>query len=144
MAHSLLPGYQEFFELIKSKIQSSQIKAALAVNSELISMYWDIGKMIIEKKQQLGWGNAVVELLAKDLKREFPTLKGFSRSNLFTIRQWYLFYSVADEKVQQVVGQIPWGHHGLLVSKVKNIEEAYFYMQKTIEQGWSRSVPAHR
>jgi predicted nuclease of restriction endonuclease-like (RecB) superfamily len=107
-------------------------------------MYWDIGKMIIEKKQQLGWGNAIVEQLAKDLKREFPNLKGFSRSNLFTIRQWYLFYSMADEKVQQVVGQIPWGHHGLIVSKVKNIEEAYFYMQKTIEQGWSRSILAHQ
>lgn len=90
-------------------IRSRYLKAALAVNQGLIELYWEIGKMIVREEETKGWGSAVVERLAVDLKMEFPDMGGFSRSNLFYIRKFYLFYRDADEKVQQVVRQIPWG-----------------------------------
>lgn len=104
----------EYFQLlsqIKAKVKAAQIKAAVSVNKELIKLYWEIGKIICDKQTKSKWGDSVVEMLARDLKKEFPEMKEFSRANLFSIRQWHLFYSNMNEKVQQLVGQLPWGHH---------------------------------
>jgi predicted nuclease of restriction endonuclease-like (RecB) superfamily len=106
------------------------LKAAISVNKELLSLYWDIGKSISSKFIQSKWGSSVVEKLSTDLKNEFPNQKGFSRSNLFSMKQWFDFYSSSDielEKIQQLVGQIPWGHNLAIITKSKNIEEALFY-----------------
>ena len=157
--------YAEFLADVKAQIKSSQAKAALAVNSALIQMYWNIGKMIAEKQAENSWGKNIIERLAADLKQEFPGIAGFSRANLFFIRRFYLFY--ADEKVQQAVRllaneedseqqsiavnanselniplltQIPWGHHILILTKVKDKEAAFFYIRQTIEYNWSRAV----
>src|SRR3989339_694735 len=116
-------AYKEFYFMIKETIQKAQIKAALSVNKELLNLYWSIGKEIVIRQKNEGWGNAVVEKLATDLKKDFPGLKGFSRANMFNMRQWYLFYSKADQKVQQLVGQLPWGHNVLLMNKIKDIKE---------------------
>ena len=136
------PEYVNWIIELKSKIQSAQLKATISVNKELLSLYWDLGEAITLKINKSNWGSSVVEQLAKDLKKEFPNQKGFSRSNLFSMKQWFEFYSnSADiEKIQQLVGQIPWGHNVAIITKSKTIDEAEFYCNKTIENNWSRAV----
>ena len=139
--------YINWVNELKTLIQRTQIKASISVNRELMSLYWTIGKSISEKVNTANWGSSVVEELSKDLKEEFPNQKGFSRSNLFSMKKWFEFYSQSDidtEKIQQLVGQIPWGHNVVIISKSKNIEEAIFYSNKTIENNWSRSVLLHQ
>ena len=98
--------------------------------------------MIVERQEMAAWGSGFLDQLAKDLRSEFPDLKGFSRSNLAYIRKWYRFYQNTAANVPQLVGQIPWGHNRLLLDKVSSVEEACFYAEKTIEHGWSRAVLA--
>jgi predicted nuclease of restriction endonuclease-like (RecB) superfamily len=147
-----LAEYGHLLASIKTKIRSSQIKASVSVNKVLLGLYWDIGETIIKKQLEGKWGDFLIEKLAIDLRSEFPDMKGFSRSNLFSMRQWVRFYSgigsktqqpIAQiKKVQQLVGQIPWGHNVLVISKVKSLEEADFYLKETITHNWSRSVLA--
>ena len=155
--------YTNWIVALKSTIKNRQIKAALAVNTNLILMYWDLGKEIVEKQENAKWGSGFIDQLSKDLKSEFSDMGGFSRSNLFSIKKFYLFYrefqfvqQVAGqiEIIQQVVGQIepeipatilqcckiPWGHNLVLIEKTKNIKEIQFYINQTIENNWSRSV----
>lgn len=139
--------YKHWVTELKTEIQNTQIKAAISVNQQLLGLYWKIGGSIAEKMHHESWGASVVESLAKDLQQHFPTQKGFSRTNLFSMRKWYEFYSCSDvdtEFVQQLVGQIPWGHNILIVTKSKDIDEALFYINKTIENNWSRSVLSHQ
>jgi len=139
--------YINWVNELKTLIQRTQIKASVSVNRELLGLYWTIGKSISEKVNKAKWGSSVVEELSKDLKTEFPNQKGFSRSNLFSMRKWFEFYSkseLATEKIQQLVGQIPWGQNVVIISKAKSIEEAIFYSNKTIENNWSRSVLMHQ
>ena len=136
--------YHDWVIELKSKIQSCQLKAAISVNKELLSLYWDLGKSISSKISESNWGTSVVEQLSKDLKNEFPNQKGFSRTNLFSMKQWFEFYSVSNnddiEKIQQLVGQIPWGHNLAIITKSETIEEAFFYCNKILENNWSRAV----
>ncbi len=139
--------YKNWIGEIKELIQSKQIKAAIAVNKELINLYWQLGKSIAEKVNTSLWGTSVVEQLSHDLKKEFPRQKGFSRSNLFSMKKLYEFYSASDrdaEKIQQLVGQIPWGHNVIIITKTNEVEEAFFYIEKTIENNWSRAVLLHQ
>jgi len=118
--------YKEWLTEIKAKIQASQIKAALAVNTTLIHLYWNLGQQIVQKQQESNWGDGLINQLAKDLKAAFPEIKGLSISNLKYCRQFFLFYTeepasrqqvvahLPDEKSQQLVGQIPWGHNILI------------------------------
>ena len=132
---------------LKKLINSSQIKASLSVNREMLAMYWAIGKSISQKVEVMKWGSGIVDVLAKDLKKLFPTQKGFSRTNLFYMKKWFEFYSTSEielEKVQQLVGQIPWGQNILIMSKSKDIEEALFYLNKTLINNWSRTVLNHQ
>ncbi|RLD59512.1 MAG: DUF1016 domain-containing protein [Bacteroidetes bacterium] len=133
-------NYLEWLNNLKSKIRTTQIKAALSANSELIKLYWEIGKDIFEKQEIKGWGNSIVENLSKDLKAEFPNMKGFSRRNLFYMKKFYSFYKLDFEKVQRLVAQIPWGHNMLIISKSQNINEAIFYLNETLENNWSRDI----
>ena len=93
--------YHKWFNAVKSQIQNRQVKVAITANSALISFYWDLGKTIVKKQDEANWGNSVVDRLANDLNNEFPDVSGFSRTNLFSIRQFYLFYRTLDEKVPQ-------------------------------------------
>lgn len=139
--------YIQWVDELKRLIQKSQIKASISVNVELLKLYWNIGMSISEKTKKEKWGTAVVELLSKDLKSIFPNQQGFSRSNLFSMKKWFEFYSSGNidiEKVQQVVGQIPWGQNVLIITKAQSVEEAIFYAHKTLENNWSRSVLAHQ
>ncbi len=143
----LLLQNKEYFQLlqeIKSRVKSAQIKAVISVNQELILLYWDVGKMITGRQAKGKWGDSIVPLLAQDLKKEFPEMKGFSRANLFNIRQWYLFYATLGEKVQHLVRQLPWGHNMVIVNKIKNSVEAIFYLTEAIKNNWSRNILIHQ
>lgn len=187
------PDYKNWIFELKQKIQQSQIKAAIKVNSALLELYWEMGKEIAERNIENTYGSGFFKQLSKDLMIEFPNMKGFSESNLKFIKRFYLFYNqeltirqqLANEfkkiqdhsnfhqvggelkidensTFQQVAGKlrnnensirhqavadfpqklflIPWFHHVEIFTKCKNIEEAFFYVNKTIENGWSRSV----
>ncbi len=131
-------GYNTWFESIKKKIRLAQLRAAVAVNAELLNVYWDLGKEITDKQNEAKWGDAILEQLSIDLRLNFPNIKGFSKRNLYAIRQWYLFFKNSFEFVPQPVAQIPWGHNRLIVAKIKNMDEALFYVQATVANGWSR------
>ena len=131
--------YAEFIETLKADIQKSQIKAALAVNRELVLLYWRIGNGILAKQKELGWGARVVEQISRDLRLAFPAMKGFSRTNLLYMRRFADTYP-DDEFVQQLAGQIPWFHNCVILDKVKDAAEREFYIRKTIENGWSRDI----
>ena len=146
-----ITDYKDWLQNLKGKIQQSQIKAAIQVNSELLRLYWQIGKDIVEKQTQAKWGDGFLQTLSADLCKEFPTMKGFSYRNLKSIRQWYLFYNQLDIIRKQVVSQlevslfsIPWGHHIMIMQRCKDTQEALFYVYKTIENHWSRSVLEHQ
>lgn len=131
--------YYAFLQSIKQDIQTSRVRAALSVNKELILLYWRIGNGILEKQRDLGWGARVIEQLAQDLKHAFPEMKGFSRQNLWYMRQFAGEYS-KNEFLQQPIGEIPWGHNIDIFTKLKDHETRIWYIQKTIENGWSRNV----
>lgn len=143
-AHSqVLPeGYKKLLEDLKLRIRSSQIKAAVRVNEELIKLYWEIGREIVDRQEKEAWGTQVIERLAKDLQTAFPGIGGFSRANVFKMRAFYLAY----EKVSQVVRQfedlpflrIPWGHNVILLTKVKDEAQRLWYAEQTLVNGWSR------
>ncbi|PZV04746.1 MAG: DUF1016 domain-containing protein [Leptolyngbya sp.] len=139
---SLFPideNYTAFLRSLKERIRQAQIKAALAVNQELTLLYWQIGREILMRQQQEGWGAKIIEQLAKDLKREFPDIKGLSSRNLKYMRAFAEAYP--DEQiVQQVAAQIPWFHNCVLIEKVKDPSERLWYIQQTTINGWSRSI----
>lgn len=139
--------YKKWFAELKSKILSSQIKAAVKVNQELIALYWWLGQDIAEKQLESSWGSGFFEQLSKDLKKEFPEMSGFSPRNLRYAKKFYLFYSQPSEILHQLganlrkeIFSIPWRHHIEIITKCKSIEEAIFYVNNTLENGWSRAV----
>jgi predicted nuclease of restriction endonuclease-like (RecB) superfamily len=146
---------------LKAKLRSVQSKAVLAANSVLIEFYWELGKTITEK--ETGYGTGFLEQVSKDLKAEFPEMKGLSYRNLAFCRQFYQFYAPfsnlqqpvsdfdtpistrlkpIDQFIHQPVAQIPWGHNILIFTKCRSNEEARFYISETIENGWSREMLA--
>ena len=129
---------------IKSRIVQSQNRAVLSVNQEMIILYWEIGKIIDKRQKSEGWGSAIIPKLSKDIKNEFSKIKGFSERNIKRMLSFYREYKNARETVPQAVAQlenlifsIPWSHNILLIEKIKNKEIRLFYIQKTIENGYS-------
>ncbi len=135
--------YISFISDIKTKIKQAQIKVAIKVNEELLRLYWDIAKIIVDKQKSSSWGDGIIEQISRDLKQEFPNLKGFSVRNLKYMKQWYLFWIKGQQAVAQIF-KIPWGHNIVIITKCKNIDEALFYVKKTIEKGYSRAVLVHQ
>ena len=135
--------YRQGLEDIKQRIQSAQTRAVLAANTELLQLYWDIGRQLAQWQKERDWGTAVVEQMATDLQSAYPGIKGFSRPSLFAMRPFYAFFSPRFgqfEFVSQPVRQIPWGHIRTLLVKVKSVDEALLYAQACVDNGWSRSV----
>jgi predicted nuclease of restriction endonuclease-like (RecB) superfamily len=162
--------YAEFVTELKARIQSARISAARAMNRDLILLYWDIGRGILERQAHLGWGKAVVENLAKDLSKEFPSTNSFSPDNLWRMRQLYAEYTdpgflgqlvpetvserdsteilgqpvpesrVAEERAAQLVAAVPWGHNLLILKRVTKPEARLYYLQAAAKLGWSRNV----
>ena len=131
--------YGSLLNEIKEKVRTSQIKAALSVNKELIALYWEIGRSIYRKQGEEGWGAKTIEKLAKDLKESFPHAKGYSRTNISYMVQFAKEYPEI-EIIQQLVGQIPWGHNLILIQRLNNKEERLWYIKKIIKNGWSRNM----
>ena len=134
-------SYAEWLKSVKERIRLARVKVALAANSELLNFYWDLGKMMVEVSDATQWGNNWMSDMSKDLRSEFPDMEGFSKTNLYNVRRLYQFYK-GDEIFHQLGGKIPWRHHVEIFTKVKDLDEAHFYIQQTIENGWSRDVLA--
>jgi predicted nuclease of restriction endonuclease-like (RecB) superfamily len=135
---------------VKGRIQSAQTRAVLAVNAELVRLYWDIGRIIDQRQQREGWGAAVIPRLAAELKNELPDLKGFSERNIKLMLAFYRAYPDPVAIVQQPAAQfetarfwaIPWFHHVILIQKVKDLPTRRWYMEQTLANGWSRNFLA--
>ena len=138
--------FKDWLKDIKQRIKQSQLKAAVRVNTELLLLYWDIGKDIVQRDVESKWGSKIYSTLSAELKDAFPGIKGFSVTNLKYMKRFYQFYSVEQEIGQQPVDQleniyvIPWGHQIILISKCDTVREALFYVNKTLENGWSRAL----
>jgi predicted nuclease of restriction endonuclease-like (RecB) superfamily len=178
------PEYRQFIEQLKARVVSARISAARAVNSDLMRLYWEIGRGIVEKQQVLGWGESVVEMVSADLQRAFPQMTGFSPRNVWAMRRLYATYTAPDflsqavrendhgtpkkilrqavaefsgdkkrpqaaanipeskvrEFLPQLVAEIPWGHHRLLLDKITDPAALLYYLRATARFGWSRNV----
>lgn len=122
--------YNSLLLAVKERVRSAQYAALKAVNSELVGLYWDIGRMIVERQADAKHGLAVAEHLAKDLRAEFPGIGGFSRRNVFYMREFFLIYR-HDERVQPLVAQIGWSHNLIIFQKCKDPLQREFYLRMT-------------
>ena len=139
---TLPDNYLQLLEDLKTRIQQAQIKAALAVNRELVLLYWQIGNEILARQQQQGWGAKVIDRLANDLRREFPSMKGLSPRNLKYMRALAETWP-QEEIVQAVLAQITWYHNIALLEKLSTNEQRVWYAQKAVDFGWSRNILVH-
>ncbi len=128
---------------VKERVRSAQYKALRAVNKELVSLYWDIGRIIVERKMDSKHGQAVAEQLAADLRIEFPGVSGFSRRNIFYMREFYVAYAGLP-KVQPLVAQIGWTHNLIILQRCKDTQEREFYIRMTRKFGWTKNVLMHQ
>ena len=149
--------YKQWIAELKDRVRSAQVKAAVKVNSELINLYWSIGQDIVEKKAEDVFGGNFYKQISRDLQAEFPNVKGFSERNIYYMRAMYILFSPLNNELPQVVAvdkvpqpvafdirdfvcQIPWGHIRYIIDKHVSPEESFFYVRKTLENGWSRAM----
>jgi predicted nuclease of restriction endonuclease-like (RecB) superfamily len=139
MANELvLPeGYEDFLADLKLQVRTAQVKASLQANSELIKLYWHVGKRILERQEKAQWGDKLLERLANDLRHEFPDMKGFSKTNLKYMR---MFAEAYPEIGQRLVDQLPWGQNITLITKIKEPTMRDWYAKACFEEGWTRPV----
>jgi predicted nuclease of restriction endonuclease-like (RecB) superfamily len=135
--------YADLLQEIKQRIRSAQYEALRAVNRELIGLYWDIGRLIIERQQGDTWGRAVVEQLAHDLQAEFPGIGGFSAANLWRMRRFYETYA-ANTKLAPMVREIGWTHNLIILEKCQDDQQREFYLRMTRRMGWTKNVLIHQ
>ena len=136
-------GYPALLKEIKERVRTAQVRAALAVSRELILLYWSIGRDILVRQNAEGWGAKIIDRLAKDLNAEFPGIEGFSPRSLKYMRAFAEAWT--DETiVQQVAAQLPWGHHMVLLDRVKDHPTREWYLRAAVEYGWSRNILVHQ
>lgn len=132
-------GYTTWLADLKNRIHGAQQRATLAVNRELVLLYWQIGRDILDRQAEQGWGTKVIDRLARDLRAAFPDMKGFSPRNLKYMRAFAEAWPDAGF-VQQAAAQLPWGHNLVLLDKLPGPETRRWYAAKAIEHNWSRNV----
>lgn len=141
--------YKSWINDVKMRIKQSQIKASVKINYELLDLYWELGRNIVIKQEHAKWGDSFLNVMSKDLQKAFPGMSGFSTQNLRNVRFWYKFYNdnanclqvvSKFDMVEKMVKSIPWGHNQRIMYKCKDINEALFYVQKTMDNNWSRNV----
>ncbi len=135
--------FAQFVTEIKARIREAQLEALRAVNKRLIDLYWNLGKMIVERQEAHGWGKSVVEKLATELQKEFPSQQGFSSRNLWNMRDFYLELS-KNEILQPLVAEISWSKNIIIFSKCKDELQREFYLRMTKKFGWTKDVLIHQ
>jgi predicted nuclease of restriction endonuclease-like (RecB) superfamily len=135
--------YNQFITEIREKIYKAQYEALKQVNKELIFLYWEIGKSIVERQKKHGWGKSIVENLSNDLRSEFPGIQGFSVDNLWRMRKFYLNYE-GNEKLAPLVQEISWSQNIVIMEKCKDDLEREFYIKMTKKYGWTKNVLVHQ
>ena len=133
--------YQAVLERLKERIRAERLRVTMSANSAMVLLYWDIGKTILERQQERGWGARIIDRLSHDLEAVFPDMSGFSPRNLKYMRA---FAEAWPDRaiVQRTVAQLPWRSNLALIEKLEHPEERLWYAQKTIENGWSRDILA--
>ena len=134
--------YTRFLADVKKRIATAQLRATSSLNQHLVLHYWQVGKAIVNKQEAAGWGDEIIPRLSADLGREFPGMKGFSRSNLFSMRKFFTTYR--DDNCPTAVGQLPWSLNILILNKIDNPEERLWYLNEALRNGWSRRVLDHQ
>lgn len=136
VAHFKSKEYRKFIDDIKSRIQAARIKASLSVNAELIHLYLDIGQSVVERQKKDGWGASIIEQMSRDIQKDFPGIEGFSASNISRMRAFYLAWkdsssisAQAVPKMSDFLSRIPWGHHVVLLFKIKDYSERFWYLK---------------
>jgi predicted nuclease of restriction endonuclease-like (RecB) superfamily len=129
-----------FVQEVKNQIKSAQYRALQKVNTEQIQLYWIIGKTILERQQQYGWGKGIVEILATELQKEFIGINGFSARNLWYMRNLYEQYYCSSLILQPLVAEIPWTHNILILEKCKDEHERFYYINMTKKFQWSKTL----
>ena len=132
-------GYGDWLADIKRRVLAARGRAALAANSELIQLYWQIGNEILQRQKSANWGDKVLDRLASDLREAFPDMKGFSRANLKFMRAFARAWP-EGEIGQQAVSQLPWGHNVLLLTRLKDTDARLYYAEQAHARGWSRAA----
>ena len=135
--------YTHLLETIKTRIRQAQYDALKAVNKEMIALYWDIGRMIVDRQEKQGWGKSVVENLAADLQKEFPGVQGYSKDNLWRMRKFYLQYR-DNQKLAPMVQEIGWTHNIYILERCGDDLEREFYIRMTRKFGWTKNVLIHQ
>jgi len=135
--------YEALLQEIKQRVYKAQYEALKAVNKELIALYWDIGRLIVKKQAEQGWGKSIVENLAKDLQVEFVGMQGFSARNIWYMRNFFMFYS-QNKKLQPLVAEIGWTHNIIIMERCKDNLEREFYIRITRKFGWTKNVLIHQ
>lgn len=135
--------YKEFIQNLKLEVKQARLKAVRSVSTELVNLYYNLGKSISLKQKASNWGEDFIGQIEKDLKKEFPEMTGFSRRNLIYMRSFFDFIG-EDQKMQQLAAQIPWWHNVVILTKIKDRNEAQFYIQETINNNWSRVILEHQ
>ncbi|MFJ2521340.1 YhcG family protein [Cellulosimicrobium cellulans] len=133
-------GYGELLSRLKERVRASRVRAARAANTELMRLYWSIGRDILDRQEAAGWGTKVVDRLAADLRAEFPDQQGWSRRNLLYMRSVAQTWPDGAAFVQQAVAQLPWGHVTVLLARLDDTAERDWYAAQAAEHGWSRAV----
>ena len=141
--HFLPDDYASLLAEVKERVRSAQYSALRAVNKELVALYWDIGRLIVSRQADAAHGAAIAEQLATDLRLEFPGVSGYSRRNVFYMREFYLAYR-DFEKVQPLVAQIGWSQNLIILQRCKNALEREFYLRMTKKFGWTKNVLIHQ
>ena len=143
MNNPIADDYRHLLMEVQQRIRAAQYDALKAVNREMINLYWDIGKMIVTRQQNVNWGKSVVEQLAKDLQAEFPGISGFSTRNIWRMRDFYLTYH-SQEILPPLVAEIGWTHNIVILEKCKDDLEREFYIKMTRKFGWTKNVLIHQ
>lgn len=136
-------GYDELLAVLKQRVQASRAQAARAVNVELLRLYWSIGRDILDRQEQSGWGSRVIDRLAVDLRQAFPDIRGFSVRNLHYMRAVAAAWPTEVEFLQTPTAELTWSHVTTLLSGVDDPSRRLWYAAKAVEHGWSRNVLAH-
>jgi predicted nuclease of restriction endonuclease-like (RecB) superfamily len=138
MTEIIIQDYPQLLNMIKDQIRQTQYQSLRVVNKQMITMYWQIGETLSSQVVN-SWGKSVVETLSRDLRIEYPDVKGFSTRNLWSMKNFYEEYSTS-QKLQQLVAEIPWGQNLLIMTKIKEPLAREYYLTKCRDNGWSRGI----